>query len=106
MFVGKEVLGYTPDKEQRKAMLAVTAEHMKAQGLPFYMIEAANQLQYDRQDGMYDLADLLDYQTVRIYAMSKEELEKITPEEAAMRFYISGTKNSFQTLIFGPWLIW
>ena len=100
MFVGKEVLGYTPDKEQRKAMLAVTAEHMKAQGLPFYMIEAANQLQYDRQDGMYDLADLLDYQTVRIYAMSKEELEKITPEEAAMRFYISDLERNVRVNLY------
>lgn len=100
MFVGKEVLGYTPDKEQRRAMLAVTTEHMKAQGLPFYMIEAANQLQYDRQDGMYDLADLLNYQTVRIYAMSKEELEKITPEEAAMRFYISDLERNVRVNLY------
>lgn len=100
MFVGKEVLGYTPDADQRRAMLAVTAEHMKAQGLPFYMIEAANQLQYDRQDGMYELADMLDYQTARIYAMSKEELEKITPEEAIMRFYISDLERNVRVNLY------
>jgi hypothetical protein len=58
------------------------------------MIEAVNQLQYNTQDGMYDLAGLLDYDTARTYAMAKEELEKISPEEAAMRYYISDLERN------------
>lgn len=100
MFVGKEVLGYAPDAAQRKTMLTAVAAHMKEQGLPFYMIEAANQLQYDRQDGMYELADLLDYDIARIYAMSKDELDKITPEEAAMRFYISDLERNVRVNLY------
>ena len=58
------------------------------------MIESVNQLQYNQQDGMYDLAGLVHYRTARVYAMAKEELEKITPEEAAMRFYISDLERN------------
>ena len=81
MFVGKEVLGYTADK-------------LKERHLPFYMIEAANQLQYDQQEGMYSLADAVDYDTVRVYAMSKDELDKLDEEEGAMRFYISDLERN------------
>lgn len=94
MFVGKEVLGYSPDAANRKDMLQLTADRMLSRQIPFYMIEAQNQLQYDRQDGMYDLAGLMHYNTGRVYAMTKEELEKIEPEEAAMRFYISDLERN------------
>ncbi len=100
MFVGKEVLGYTPVNAQRKDMLTFTADQMKERHLPFYMIESVNQLQYTSQDGMYDLAGLLDYQTVRVYAMAKEELEKITPEEAAMRYYISDLERNVRVNLY------
>ena len=43
---------------------------------------------------MYDLAGLVHYRTARVYAMAKEELEKITPEEAAMRYYISDLERN------------
>ncbi len=94
MFVGKEVLGYTPVNAQRKEMLDYTADHLNDRDIPFYMIESVNQLQYNQQDGMYDLAGLVHYRTARVYAMAKEELEKITPEEAAMRFYISDLERN------------
>lgn len=100
MFVGKEVLGYTPVDAKRKEMLEYTAEQMKKRNLPFYMIEAANQLQYDQQDGMYDLAGLLHYHTARTYAMSKEELDKVTPGEAAMRYYISDLERNDRVNLF------
>ena len=76
MFVGKEVLGYSPDAANRKELLQLTADRMLSRQIPFYMIEAQNQLQYDTQDGMYDLAGLMHYNTGRVYAMTKEELEK------------------------------
>ncbi|WP_301860143.1 DUF5693 family protein [uncultured Megasphaera sp.] len=100
MFVGKEVLGYSPVAGERKTMLEFTADQMKQRHLPFYMIEAVNQLQYNQQDGMYDLAGLLDYDTVRVYAMAKEELEKITPEEASMRYYISDLERNARVNLF------
>ena len=77
MFVGKEVLGYTADTQIRADLLKYTADKLKERHLPFYMIEAANQLQYDQQEGMYSLADAVDYDTVRVYAMSKDELDKL-----------------------------
>ena len=94
MFVGKEVLGYTPVDAERKTMLDYTADNLNERDIPFYMIESVNQLQYNQQDGMYDLAGLVHYRTARVYAMAKEELEKITPEEAAMRFYISDLERN------------
>ncbi|MCI1822364.1 MAG: DUF5693 family protein [Megasphaera sp.] len=100
MFVGKEVLGYNPDPAMHKEMLDYTAECLKKRNLPFYMIESVNQLQYNTQDGMYDLAGLLNYDTGRVYAMAKEELEKISPEEAAMRYYISDLERNVRINLF------
>ncbi|MFR6482474.1 MAG: hypothetical protein ACLUPK_03745 [Veillonella sp.] len=39
-----------------------------------------------------------NYSVGRVYTIAKEELKKITPEEAAQRFYISDirAKYSFQ----------
>ena len=75
-------------------LLDYTADNLNERDIPFYMIESVNQLQYNQQDGMYDLAGLVHYRTARVYAMAKEELEKITPEEAAMRFYISDLERN------------
>lgn len=94
MFVGKEVLGYTADTQIRADLLKYTADKLKERHLSFYMIEAANQLQYDQQEGMYSLADAVDYDTVRVYAMSKDELDKLDEEEGAMRFYISDLERN------------
>lgn len=94
MFVGKEVMGYSPVNSERKTMLDFTADKMNERHLPFYMIESVNQLQYNQQDGMYDLAALTHYNTARVYAMAKEELDKITPDEAAMRYYISDLERN------------
>ena len=100
MFVGKEVLGYNSNPENTKKMLDFTSYNMKTRNLPFYMIESVNQLQYNTQDGMYDMAGLLNYDTARTYAMAKEELEKITPEEAAMRYYISDLERNVRVNLF------
>jgi hypothetical protein len=100
LFVGKEVLGYNADPAMRKEMLEYTANGLKKRNMPFYMIEAANQLQYNTQDGMYDLSGLVYYDTARVYAMSKEELEKITPEEAVMRYYISDLERNVRVNLF------
>ena len=100
MFVGKEVMGYSPVNGERKSMLDFTASNMNKRHMPFYMIESVNQLQYNQQDGMYDLAGLTHYNTARVYAMAKEELDKITPEEAAMRYYISDLERNCRVNLF------
>lgn len=100
MFVGKEVLGYTPVAGERKDMLDYTADNLNRRDIPFYMIESVDQLQYNQQDGMYDLSGLVHYRTARVYAMAKEELEKITPEEAAMRFYISDLERNVRVNLY------
>lgn len=100
MFVGKEVMGYTAQEEKREDMLEATAAQMKQGNYPFYMIESVTQLQYNTQDGMYELAELLGYRTARVYAMSKEELEKVSPEEAAMRYYISDLERNVRVNLY------
>ena len=100
MFVGKEVLGYTPVAGERKDMLDYTADNLNRRDIPFYMIESVDQLQYNQQDGMYDLSGLVHYRTARVYAMAKEELDKITPEEAAMRFYISDLERNVRVNLY------
>ena len=56
--------------------------------IPLVGIEAVNQLQYEPQLGFLDMAAKKNYSVGRVYTISKDELKKITPEEAAQRFYI------------------
>lgn len=81
-------------------MLDYTADNLNRRDIPFYMIESVDQLQYNQQDGMYDLSGLVHYRTARVYAMAKEELDKITPEEAAMRFYISDLERNVRVNLY------
>ena len=42
----------------------------------------------------------MDYDVVRLYAMSKDELIKISPDEAASRFYISDIERNIRMNLF------
>ena len=42
----------------------------------------------------------MNYRTVRLYAMSKDELVKINQEEAASRFYISDIERNIRMNLF------
>ncbi len=93
MFVGKEVLGFESEVQ-------AAADELKKRNIPFYMIEAPNQLQYDVQKGMFDMIEDMGYYGARTYAMAKEELWKITPEEAAQRFFISDIERNVRVNLF------
>lgn len=93
LFQGKEVLGY-------KNELDYVAGELKRRHLPVVLIEAQNQLGFERQDGLTDLAQKMDYDVIRLYAMSKDELIKLDPKEAASRFYISTIERNIRMNLF------
>ena len=93
IFQGKEALGY-------KSQLKYLAGGLQKLKIPVVLIEAQNQLGFERQDGILDLARYMDYDVVRLYAMSKDELIKISPDEAASRFYISDIERNIRMNLF------
>lgn len=93
LFEGKQVLGY-----QKEA--AYLTEQLNRRGIPVVLIESQSQLQFEKQDGILDMVKNMNYRTVRLYAMSKDELVKINQEEAASRFYISDIERNIRMNLF------
>lgn len=93
IFQGKEVLGY-------KNYVTDVTRGLQSRGIPVVLIEAQNQLGFERQSGNLDMTTFSNYNTVRLYAMSKDELIKITPKEAASRFYISDIERNIRMNLF------
>ena len=79
VFSDKQVLG-APDA------LAATAEECKARNLTMGLIEAPTQLQFYKQEGLVELAKLLDYRAARLYSIAKDEMEKISTPAAVERW--------------------
>lgn len=73
---------------------------LKERHLPVVLIEAQNQLGFERQDGTLTLSNKDGYNTVRLYAMSKDELIKLDPKEAASRFYVSTIERNVRMNLF------
>ena len=93
LFQGKEALGYP-------AQLEYLLGGLKERHLPVVLIEAQNQLGFERQDGTLTLSNKDGYNTVRLYAMSKDELIKLDPKEAASRFYVSTIERNVRMNLF------
>lgn len=93
IFVGKEVVGYPNNLDS-------TLEGLHSHHIPVIGIEAVNQLQYDPQAGFNELAVSEDYSVGRVYTIAKDELKKITPAEAAQRFYISDMERNIRFNLF------
>ncbi len=93
LFQGKEALGYP-------SQLEYLLGGLKERHLPVVLIEAQNQLGFERQDGTLTLSDKDGYNTVRLYAMSKDELIKLDPKEAASRFYVSTIERNVRMNLF------
>lgn len=72
VFSGKEVLGAGNPKALER-----TAQLMKERGYVLGLIEETTQLQFYKQEGNIDLAQKLDYDIVRLYSISKGEMEKL-----------------------------
>lgn len=93
IFQGKEVYGY-------KDNIKEVGDYLKSKKIPFTLIEAQTQLGFEKQSGNLDLAKSMDYYTLRLYAMSKDELIKLDPQEAAARFYISDIERNIRMNLF------
>ena len=93
IFQGKEVLGY-------QDYVKYFSSELKKRQIPIALIEAQSQLGFEKQLGNLEMADLMDYQVVRLYAMSKDELIKLDPQEAASRFYISDIERNIRMNLF------
>lgn len=93
IFQGKEVLGY-------KTYVKYLSHELSRRHIPIALIEAQNQLGFEKQSGNLDMAVSSDYQVVRLYAMSKDELIKLDPKEAASRYYISDIERNIRMNLF------
>ena len=93
IFQGKEVLGY-------KEYVNYLSHELSRRHIPIALIEAQNQLGFEKQSGNLDMAVSSDYQVVRLYAMSKDELIKLDPKEAASRYYISDIERNIRMNLF------
>ncbi|MBR5163655.1 MAG: hypothetical protein IKW79_06500 [Schwartzia sp.] len=79
VYSDKQVLG-APDA------LAATAEECKKRNLTMGLIEAPTQLQFYKQEGLVELAKLMDYRAARLYSIAKDEMEKISTPAAVERW--------------------
>ena len=93
VFTGKESLGAPKYMDQ-------TLKLLKATHIPLIGIEATSQLQYEPQLGFNEMANAEGYSVGRLYTISKDELKKVDPEEAAQRFYISDIERNIRFNLF------
>ncbi len=93
VFTGKEILG-------APKYLDETLKELNSRNIPLIGIEAVNQLQYDPQAGFNELAAMKEYSVGRLYTIAKDELKKITPEEASQRYYISDIERNIRFNLF------
>ena len=89
MFVGQEVLGYPH-------LLQQTADNLKQRGVTLMMIEHPLQLQFDKQDGLLEMASMMDYRAARVYIIPKEEQPKLRLPEAINRWGLSDQERNIR----------
>lgn len=92
IFTGKTAFGY-PDQ------MDYFREELVKRHVPVVLIEAQGQLGFEPQAGAVELAKA-DFNTVRLYAMSKDELIKLAASEASARFYISDVERNIRMNLF------
>ena len=87
MFVGDEVLGF-PDQ------LPLTAANFKEHRMTLALIEHPLQLQFLRQEGLTQLATMLEYQAARAYVIPKDEQPKLKLAEAIQRWVLTDQERN------------
>ncbi len=88
-FVGEEVLGF-PNQ------LPLVAGEMKKRGITLGMLEHYTQLQFNMQDGMFDLARLSDYSAARLHQLLKVEQPKLSVQEAIHRQVLGSRERNIR----------
>ncbi|MCI5836856.1 MAG: DUF5693 family protein [Veillonellaceae bacterium] len=89
MFVGQEALGY-PDEHRALAQV------LAAKKIPVIVIEAPSQLQFENQQGALEMLEAADYYGARAYSMHRDELVKLSAEEASQRYFISDIERNIR----------
>lgn len=90
MFTGEAgVLGY-PD------LLPSVANSLKERHLALGMIEHPLQLGFLKQDGLLPLAQAINYQGVRVYAIPKDEQPKMKVAEAVQRWELTDRERNIR----------
>jgi hypothetical protein len=97
IFAGKEVLGYPNNLE-------ATARGLTANRLTLGLIETPVQLSLVPQAGLSDLTKLVSYRAARVYAISRKELDKITPAEMQDRWVRSAKERNIRVMYLRPFL--
>lgn len=98
IFAGKEVLGYP-------ANLEATARGLVDNRLTLGLIETPVQLSLVPQAGLEDLARLVGYRAARVYAISRKELDKISPAEMRDRWVRSAKERNIRVMYLRPFLV-
>ncbi|MDU2929677.1 DUF5693 family protein [Negativicoccus succinicivorans] len=96
IFVGQEAFGY-PDQ------MDYIGEGLKARDIPVALLESPTQLQFEKQLGAVDMVKHLDYYGVRAYSMFRDELVKLSAEEASQRHFISDTERNIRLNLFSTY---
>jgi len=87
MFVGDEVLGYP-------GQMPLVAQKIKERQLTLHMIEHPLQLQFLKQEGLIPLATAVNYQTARVYVISKDEQRKLKADVAIQRWALTDQERN------------
>lgn len=89
MFVGDEALGFPK-------LLPLTAQKLQERGITLAMIEHPLQLQFLQQEGLTQLATLMDYQAARVYVIPKDEHLKLKIAPAIQRWVVTDPERNIR----------
>ncbi|HCC34077.1 MAG TPA: hypothetical protein DEQ28_09325 [Clostridiales bacterium] len=96
IFAGTEVLGYP-------AALEATADNLR--GLALGLVETPVQRAFIRQDGHERLAAMVDYQVVRVYSISRREIDRHLNPSRAIEMWVRAVKErNIRVLYLRPFL--
>ena len=90
---GKDFFGYSE-------MSDTVRDELTKRGIPIVLAEAQTQLGFEKMSGALDMVKSSGYNTVRLYAMTQDEVKKISETEAAARFYISDIERNIRMNLF------
>lgn len=96
IFVGQEAFGYPNQMDY-------IGEELKVRAIPVALVESPTQLQFEKQLGAVDIVKNLDYYGVRAYSMYRDELVKLSAEEASQRHFISDTERNIRLNLFSTY---
>lgn len=88
-FVGEEVLGF-PNQ------LPLVAAEMNKRGISLGMLEHYTQLQFNMQEGMFELARLSGYSVARLHQLLKVEQPKLSVQEAVHRQVLGSRERNIR----------